>query len=172
MLTTTGVFASWVSTAQSTTGTQTAATVTATHTDTNGTVFSTAVGTLLPGDYLYRYANLVNTGDVTQTFSAAISGSGTLAGAGGLQIAVDSCSVAWAANGSCSGTTTAVLANADVASAGSASLGSLSASGTSRLRYKISLNSSAVQATFQGTTGTVTVAITGTATGNRDRTAG
>src|SRR5262245_56703073 len=65
-LTGSGVFASWAATAQATTGSQQAATVGATNTDTNGTVFTSGVGTLLPGDYLYRYANLVNTGDLAQ----------------------------------------------------------------------------------------------------------
>jgi signal transduction histidine kinase len=50
---------------------------------------------LLPGDYLYRYANLVNTGGLAQDFVADVAGSGVMACAGGLQIAVDSCSLAW-----------------------------------------------------------------------------
>ncbi len=171
-----GTFAAWQSTTGGTTGTYSAATVTASETDTNGTTFSSAVSNLLPGDYAYRYRVLSNTGSVSQVFSGAVSGAGTLATtAGGLTIAVDSCSVAWttvAGVSTCSGTTTALLATTGVSTSPSISYGTLAASGTLNLRYTLALPAGANQATFQGTSGTVTVAITGAGSGTGDRTAG
>lgn len=169
-----GVFASWVATTSATTGTQQATTVAVTQTDTNGTVFTSGVSSLLPGDYLYRYSNLVNSSDQSQAFTATFVGSGVLAGAGGLQVAVDSCSVAWASDGSCSGSLSPIATVRDVATAGTLSLGTVAGAATAHLRYKLLLNAAASQATFQGTSGTVTVTINGStvATGGRDRTAG
>jgi len=173
-MTSSGVFASWVATAQATTGSAQAATVSLTHTDTNGTTFNSGVSDLLPGDYVYRYANLVNTGGLAQDFTASLSGSGALAAAGGLQFAVDSCSVAWAGDGSCAGTLLPVAGARDVAGAAAVPLGQVAAAGTSHLRYKFVLSPSADQATFQGTSGTVSVTIGGSTpvVGGRDRTAG
>ncbi|MCA2218383.1 CalY family protein [Jidongwangia harbinensis] len=173
-LTGTGVFASWVSTSAMQTGDHSAAAMGLTHTDTNGTTFTSGVANMLPGDYLYRYANLVNTGTVTESFSAAVTGTGTLAGAGGLRLAVDACSLAWAGDGSCSGSTTPIVTVRDVATAGTVALGDIAAGATSHLRYRFVLDAGADQATFQGATGKINVAITGTTTavGNRDRTSG
>ncbi|MFI5495861.1 TasA family protein [Actinoplanes sp. NPDC051859] len=173
-MTSSGVFASWVATAQSTTGTTKAATVSLVHNDTNGTVFSSGVNDLLPGDYLYRYANLVNSGDLAQDFTATLSGGGALAAAGGLQFAVDSCSVSWANDGSCSGTLLPVATARDVAGSAGVALGQVAAAGSAHLRYKFLLNPSADQATFQGKTGTISVTIGGSTpvTGGRNRTAG
>ncbi|MFI7543455.1 hypothetical protein [Actinoplanes sp. NPDC049599] len=173
-LTGTGVFATWVSTASVQTGVSTAADVAMTHTDTNGTTFTSSVADLLPGDYLHRYANLVNTGALTESFSAAISGTGTLTGAGGLRVAVDSCTVAWANDGSCAGTADPVVTVRDVATAGTVPLGDIPAGGTEHLRYTFVLDAAADQSTFQGSTGRITAAITGTSAvaGNRNRTAG
>ena len=173
-MTSSGVFASWVATAQNTSGSVQAAALGVTHTDTNGTVFSSGVTNLLPGDYLYRYAKLVNTGGLAQDFVAAIAGSGVMAGAGGLQIAVDSCSLAWAGDGSCAGTLLPVATVRDVASAGTITLGQIAANGTSYLRYEMQLSATADQTTLQGATGSLTVTISGTTpvSGGRDRTAG
>ncbi|MDG6110021.1 hypothetical protein Daura_20890 [Dactylosporangium aurantiacum] len=174
VMTSQGVFASWVATSEATTGAVQAASVGLTHTDTNGTVFSSGVANLLPGDYLYRYANLVNTGALAQDFTAAVTGSGALAAAGGLQIAVDSCSTAWAGNGTCGGTLLPVAAIRDVAGSTDIALGQIAAGGSSYLRYKFMLSAGASQATFQGTTGTVKVTVNGSTpvSGGRDRTGG
>jgi spore coat-associated protein N len=171
-----GTFAAWQSTTGGTTGTYSAGSVTASEADTNGTTFSSAVSNLLPGDYAYRYRVLSNTGSVSQVFTGAVTGAGTLAStAGGLTIAVDSCSVAWttvSGVSTCSGTTTNLLATTGVSTSPSISYGTLAASGTQNLRYTLALPSAANQATFQGTSGTVTVAITGAGSGTGDRTAG
>ena len=175
VMTSQGVLASWVATAQSATGAEQAAVVSMTHTDTNGTTFTSGVANLLPGDYLYRYARLVNTGTLAQDFTATVTGTGTgLAAVGGLQIAVDSCSVAWAGDGSCSGTLLPVVTTRDVASAGTVPLGQVAPGGAANLRYKFVLNSLADQATFQGKTGGASVTVNGTlpVAGGRDRTNG
>ncbi|MDP9101367.1 MAG: hypothetical protein M3N21_04380 [Actinomycetota bacterium] len=170
-----GAFAAWTSTSTSTTGSLTAATVTHTNADTNGTTFTTALTNMLPGDFLYRYRTLTNTGSVSQTFTGATSGTGTLAGTGGLELKVDSCTVAWttvAGVSTCTGTITPILATAGVSTSPAISYGSLAAAGVVNLRYEIDLPAGASQATFQGQTGTVTVAITGATAAASDRTAG
>lgn len=169
-----GVMASWVASAQSATGSEQAAIVAMTHTDTNGTTFSSGVSNLLPGDYLYRYADLVNTGTIAQNFTATVAGSGALAAVGGLQMAVDSCSVSFAVDGSCSGSLVNVVTVRDVASAGTVSLGQVAAGTNAHLRYKFLLNSLADQLTFQGKSGGVTVNVNGVlaVAGGRDRTNG
>ncbi|GGJ87065.1 hypothetical protein GCM10010123_15840 [Pilimelia anulata] len=174
LLTSAGVFASWSSAVDVHGGTNDTAAVGLTHVDTNGTTFSTGAANMLPGDYLYRYATLTNTGELSETFSAAVSGSGDLGAAGGLQLAIDACSVAWAGNGSCSGSTTALAAATDAHSAGSISLGTLAAGAVKHLRYRVQLSAAADQLTFQGKDGAVDVTISGTtvASGNRDRTGG
>ncbi|UWP80410.1 hypothetical protein [Dactylosporangium fulvum] len=173
-MTSQGVFASWVATANAGTGNAQAATVAVTHTDTNGTVFSSGVSNLLPSDYLYRYANLVNTGGLAQDFTASVNSSGALAAAGGLQLAVDSCSTAWAGDGSCAGSLVQVAAVRDVAGSPAIPLGQLGAGGTAHLRYKFLLSPTADQGTFQGKTGSLTVTISGSTpvAGGRDRTTG
>ena len=102
-----GAFAAWTSSTTVTTGTYSAATVTASDADHDGTVFTSAISDLLPGDYAYRYRTLTNTGSVTQSFSAAVTGAGALTGTGGLQVTVDSCATAWA-SGVCAGGSSSV----------------------------------------------------------------
>ncbi|GGK33384.1 hypothetical protein GCM10010124_27650 [Pilimelia terevasa] len=169
-----GVFAAWTSTANAAGGTNEATNVGMAHVDTNGTTFSTGVANLLPGDYVYRYANLTNTGSASEVFTATAAGTGVLAGAGGLQFAVDTCPAAWASDGTCSGTVAVVAATTDVAGATPVSLGTVAANGVRYLRYKVQLNGTADQSTFQGKQGAVNVTITGTtaSNGNRNRTAG
>lgn len=169
----TGVFASWVATTSATTGAVNTAQLGLTYSDTNGTTFNSGVSNMLPGDYLYRYADLSNTGGLSETFSATVSGSGAITAAGGLQITVDKCSVAWAGNGSCSGTTTNLVTTRDVATAGTVTLDTIAGSGADHLRYKFTLNSLA-DVSFQGTSGSVTVSISGSSavSGGQDRTSG
>lgn len=167
-----GAYAAWTSTTGGTTGTYDAATVTASDSDHGGTTFSTGVSNLLPGDYLYRYRTLDNTGSVAQAFTGAVSGSGTLGNtAGGLQVTVDKCATAWS-SGSCAGGSTTILSTVDTASAPSISYGSLASGAKTYLRYTFSLPSGIDQATFEGTSTTVTVAITGATAAGSDRTAG
>lgn len=172
-LTGAGVFASWTESTSANSGAINSADLGLTYTDTNGTTFNSSVADLLPGDYLYRYGNLTNTGTVSEDFTANITGSGAITGAGGLQISVDKCSVAWASNSTCAGTTTNLVSTRDVATAGTVSLDTLAGGGVSRLRYKLTLPANAA-ASFKGTTGAVQVNLSGVATvsGGRDRSAG
>lgn len=174
-LTGAGAFAAWTSTSTSTTGTYTAATVTHTNVDQNGTVFTSALNNMLPGDYLYRYRTLTNTGSVSQAMTGATTGAGALAGAGGLEITVDSCPIAWttvATVSTCVGGSTPVLAVAGVSTSPAINYSTLAAGAVANLRYTFSLPAGANQTTFQGTTGTVTVAVTGATAAASDRTAG
>ncbi len=170
-----GAFAAWTSTSSSTTGSLTAATVTQTNVDANSTTFTTALTNMLPGDFLYRYRILTNTGSVTQTMTGAVTNSGVLAGTGGLEMKVDSCSVAWttvAGVSTCAGTPTSILGVTGVSTDPAISYGSLAAAGVQNLRYTFDLPANANQGTFQGQTGTVTVAVTGATAAASDRTTG
>jgi hypothetical protein len=164
-----GAYAAWTSSTSVTTGTYSAATVTASDTDHDGTVFTSAISDLLPGDFAYRYRTLTNTGSVTQSFSAAVTGSGALTGAGGLQVTVDSCATAWA-SGVCSGGSSSVQTIVGVSTAPTINYGSLAPSAAKYLRYTFTLPSGAAYGTFGAATGTVTVAITGSTAAGSNRT--
>lgn len=167
-----GTYAAWTSSDVATTGAQTTATVTQTNTDVNSTTFTTALTDLLPGDYLYRYRDVHNTGSVAQTMSAAVAGTGVYVATGGLFVAVDRCTVLWTGS-SCSGTTSAVLASTDVATLPTASIGALAVDAHAYLRYTFTLASAASYATFGGAkTGTVVVTTTGATRAGQDRTTG
>ena len=167
-----GAFAAWTSSTGDTTGTYDAATVTASEYDHGGTVFTTGVSDLLPGDYLYRYRTLENTGSVTQAFTGAVSATGTLGDTGnGLRIAVDSCATEWS-SGACAGGSSVVLAEAYTSGDPSIAYGSLAAGGKKYLRYRFALLSGIDQNAFAGTSATVSVAITGATAAGSDRTAG
>jgi hypothetical protein len=166
-----GVFAAWTPTTSISSGSMAAANLAVTLVDVNGTTFNTAVPNLLPGDFLNRYADLTNTGSVSQTFSGTVTGSGSLGPA--MTVKVDTCSVAWSANGTCSATTTAVLAATATSPAASVSFPALATNGVSHARFQFQLASNANQTTYQGTNTTEAVSLAGTATvaGGQDRTA-
>ncbi len=165
-----GAYSAWTSSSSRAIN-GTAATVTATHLDTNGTVFTTAVTNLVPGDFLYRYSDLTNTGSVSQAFTGATTGGGTLGTAAtGLTIQVDACAAAWVAN--VCATPTVVKAVTSVATNPAITYSTLPAAGVQHLRYTFGLPTNADQTTLQGQTGSITVAVTGTAAAGTDRTAG
>lgn len=75
----------------------------------------TAISAMAPGDTRNRYVTLTNGGTLDAlTPTLRIAGSGATAlttdGTNGLKVSISACSVAWVA-GSCSGTTTVVLAS-------------------------------------------------------------
>lgn len=87
----------------------------------NGTGFSSAISNLAPGDVVNRYVDLTNSGTLDAqalTVQVAATGSQALITDGvspattkALRVSITSCSVAWApATGTCSGTTSQVLA--------------------------------------------------------------
>jgi hypothetical protein len=167
-----GVMAAWSPSTSLTSGSYGAADLAVQMVNANGTTFSAGVSNLLPGDYMNRYADLTNNGSVAQTFQGTITGAGTLANA--LTVKVDNCSVAWAVNGTCSGTTTAVKAATSTAAPVTFSTASMAVNELKHLRFRFELDSAADQATYQGTTATQQISIVGSSTvpGGQDRTAG
>lgn len=114
--------------------------------------FATAINALAPGDTVNRYIDLSVTGTLdgeTPTVQLATSDSNTLVNDGtkGLQVTISACSVAWTQSGAgtCSGTTTSVLAATSVlalkSSASSIALPTTLAAGVNRLKLSISLPS-------------------------------
>lgn len=152
-----GVAAAFTSSRTVTTGALTAATVSAAYV--NGTNDIGAVGgtggssyvmttsgmsTLTP---LHRYTTLTNNSSVAVTFASTITGTSTT---GTMTVAVDRCSVAWAA-GVCAGTTTALLAATPLSPAPSMSFGSVASSGVLYLRYTFTATSNGAGATITAT---------------------
>lgn len=164
------VYASWTSSASDSSGTYSAATVTSAF-STGGSAFSTSVANMLPGDYSVGYTALQNTGSVSQTFTGVVSDNGgALADAGGLQITVDACSVAWS-EGACSGTLTNLVAKTDVANGSAIGYGSLAAGASRYLKVRVELPSDA-DASFQGDSAVVSISATGTTAAGSDRSNG
>lgn len=114
----------------------------------NGAGFTTAVANLAPGDVVRRYVDLTNGGTLAaQALTLAVADASptklTSDATNGLQVAVTSCSTAWApTTGVCGGTTT-VLATSSVSAlrAASATLvaGALPAGSVQRLQVSLTL---------------------------------
>jgi hypothetical protein len=154
-----GVYASWNTSGALTTGTYSAATVSSSFVSTGTPVFSSAVSNLVPGDSVTRYGDLQNTSSVSLAMSIATSGSGALAP--GLALSVHSCATAYV-DGVCGedGDGTLVTSGSSVTQS-NLSLGTIAASGHVYLKVKSTLPANADQATYAGTSGTVTVTATG-----------
>ncbi|HVU72593.1 MAG TPA: hypothetical protein VHE83_06505 [Mycobacteriales bacterium] len=167
-----GIYASWTSTDQISTGTYNAATVGSSFTDTGTNAFSTAVDNMVPGDTTVHYTDLKNAGSVTQQFTGSVTSVGDLAGPGGLTVAIERCSVAWAADGTCDGTATSVLDATPTSDAPSITYGPIAASVSMHLKVTVALPSDAPTA-LAGTNGTVTInEVAGIASTGSDRSAG
>jgi hypothetical protein len=115
--------------------------------------FATAINAMAPGDTVNRYIDLTVSGTLdgeTPTVQLATVDSNTLVNDGvkGLQVAISACSVAWTQSGAgtCSGTTTTVLATTSVLTlkggAASVTLPTVLAGSTNRLKLAISLPTS------------------------------
>lgn len=154
-----GVYASWNTSGALTTGTYAAATVSSSFVSTGTPVFSSAVSNMVPGDSVTRYADLQNTSSVSLAMSIATSGSGALAA--GLQLSVHRCATAYV-DGVCgeSGDGTLVTSGNSVTQ-NNLSLGTIASSGHVYLKVTSTLPSNADQATYSGTSGTVTVTASG-----------
>lgn len=144
-------------------------TTSATHSVTSGTVsislgasgaanrLSVSATNVVPGDTIERALNLISSSSeglssVALTTTATTSSLLNTDATDGLQLVIDECSVAWTESGTspaytytCSGTTTATLTTRAVIQSGVAlsSLGVVSSPGTSYLRVKLTLPSSA-----------------------------
>ncbi len=175
VLTATGTWAAWQSTGNLTQSVNTA-TVTVAVTDggSGSATWSTAIDDLLPGDYFYRWMDVENTGSVPQTFAGTLAGSGTLPGA--LTAWVSSCDVAYSGGSSttCSGTSANLLgtSGAPAAFGNLTSLGVIQPGDTLHLLMRVTFAANASQVTYENQASTLTLTVTGTATGLGDRTNG
>lgn len=171
----TGIYASWSTSDAISAGSYGAATDGSAFSDTGNHAFVTPVANMVPGDYTVHYTDLQNLGSVTQTFTGSVTGVGALAGAGGLTIAVDSCSTSWdQSDGSCSdsGTVTSVLSTTSVSDTPSLDFGQIDATSAQHLKVTITLPAGAAS-TLSGTSGTVTLHETaGISASGSDRSAG
>ena len=170
-----GIYASWSTSSAISSGSYNAATAGSSFSDTGTNAFDTAVSNMVPGDYTVHYTDLNNDGSVTQQFTGSVDGTGTLAGSGGLTVAIDDCSTSWnQTDGTCSnsGTVTPVLATTEVYAAPAVSYGQISGGSSMHLKVTITLPSGA-PSSLAGASGTVTVHETAgiSATGS-DRSAG
>jgi spore coat-associated protein N len=146
--------------------TVTGATVTLAWNDTATAQLDTLVGPLNPNDSVQSVADLVNTGSIDlSTIQIAVVGTDTGPVSDGLQLAIDSCSVAWtgtAPNFSClGGTETSVSADRPVS--GLINLpasNALTVGGTDHLRFTYRLGADA-PTSMANTQGTVAVVATG-----------
>lgn len=167
----TGVRATFVSSTTSTTGTLSFARLTgsfATGTDdlgaaggVGGSTYVMTVTALALGTSTHRFTTLTNTGSVTASFTGALTPTGAT---GTMNVAVDSCSQAWAA-GACGGVTTSVRSAVALSGSPSISYGSLAVNGVKFLRYTFTSTSALASAV-------ATAAAVPTGTGTGDRTAG
>jgi hypothetical protein len=165
-----GVLSGWTATTGVTSGALTAATGAATMVNANGGTFTSAVPDLLPGDFFYRYVDLKNAGATAGSFAGQVTATGDLAAV--LSAQVDACSTAWAADGTCSGTTTAITAKQLLTTAASADYGSIAPgdAAVKHVRYTFTFSSDAAAA-LMGKTGSVAASVNSTLVGGRNRTA-
>lgn len=156
-----GVYAAWNTTGNVTTGTYSAATISSSFASSGTPVFSAAVSNMVPGDSATRYADLHNTSSVALTFALDTAGSGTLSDA--LSLDVYKCATAYV-DGVCgeSGDGTLVTSG-NSTDQDDLALGSVAANGYVYLKMVAALPSNADQATYAGTSGTITLTETGVA---------
>lgn len=128
---------------------------------------------MVPGDSMQRAVDVVNSGTTDLSgISLGVTGAGsalTTDATNGLQLSVDSCSVAWSKTGntySCPGTVSSVLAQRPVLVSPAAVLATtaLAPASTSHLRVTLSFvdTGSAAQNALQGLTDAVSFSFTGT----------
>lgn len=157
----TGVYAAWNTTGSVTTGTYSAATIDSSFVSSGTPVFSTAISNMVPGDSATRYADLQNSSTVALTFTLDTVGTGTLTDA--LELQVFTCATAYV-EGVCGGSGNGTLVTSGTSTdQASLALGSVAASGNLYLKMVATLPSNADQATYEGTSGTITLTETGVA---------
>ena len=155
-----GVYAAWNTTGDVTTGTYTAATVSSSFVSTGTPVFSASISNMVPGDSATRYADLLNSSSVSLAFTLATAGTGTLTDA--LELSVHSCATAYV-DGVCGESGSGTLVTSGTSTDQTAlALGTVAANGHLYLKMVATLPSNADQATYAGTSGTITLTETGT----------
>ncbi|KRE74457.1 TasA family protein [Arthrobacter sp. Soil762] len=126
---------------------------------------SVAITGLLPSDSVEKFATLKNTGNsnlntVTLTTAPTVASKLTTETIDGLQLTIESCTVAWtvvaAAEDTCSGIKSTILAKSAIIGSGTAltGLSSITAGAEDKLKITTSLPSTADD-TFQGLTSTI-----------------
>ena len=166
-----GVRASFVSSNTATTGSLTFARLTgsfATGTDdlgaaggVGGASYAMTVTALALGTSTHRFTTLTNTGSVTASFTGTVVPTGAT---GTMNVAVDSCSQAWAA-GACGGATTSLRSAVSLSGSPPVTYGSIAVNAAKFLRYTFTSTSALASAV-------ATAAAIPTGTGTGDRTAG
>ena len=156
-----GVYAAWNTTGGVTTGTYSAATIGSSFVSSGTPTFSAAISNMVPGDHATRYADLHNTSSVPLTFSLDTAGTGTLTDA--IQLAVYKCATAYVA-GVCGEAGDGTLVTSGTATdQANLALGSVGTNAYLYLKMVATLPSNADQATYAGTSGTITLTETGVA---------
>lgn len=164
-----GVLAAWSQTSSLISGSYTTGIVTTSFTDTGTNAWTTSVPNLIPGDYVYRYLRIDNTGTVKQGFALTVVGvtNGTdnaWASDPSLRITVTRCAVAWTqATNSCGNSPATVITTRPVSTAsGSFPVQTdVAPSGAMYLQVKLELDANAPNS-VQGRSGKVQLTETGT----------
>lgn len=164
-----GVLAAWSQTSSLISGSYTTGIVTNSFTDTGTNAWTTSVPNLIPGDYVYRYLRIDNTGTVKQDFALTVAGvtNGTdnaWASDPSLRITVTRCAVAWTqATNSCGNSPATVITTRPVSTAsGSFPVQTdVAPSGAMYLQVKLELDANAPNS-VQGRSGKVQLTETGT----------
>ncbi|MGZ6839707.1 MAG: hypothetical protein ACXVHC_04510 [Frankiaceae bacterium] len=164
-----GVLAAWSQTSSLISGSYTTGIVTTSFTDTGTNAWTTSVPNLIPGDYVYRYLRIDNTGTVKQDFALTVAGvtNGTdnaWASDPSLRITVTRCAVAWTeATNSCGNSPATVITTRPVSTAsGSFPVQTdVAPSGAMYLQVKLELDGNAPNS-VQGRSGKVQLTETGT----------
>ena len=164
-----GVLAAWSQTSSLISGSYTTGIVTTSFTDTGTNAWTTSVPNLIPGDYVYRYLRIDNTGTVKQDFALTVAGvtNGTdnaWASDPSLRIMVTRCAVAWTqATNSCGNSPATVITTRPVSTAsGSFPVQTdVAPSGAMYLQVKLELDANAPNS-VQGRSGKVQLTETGT----------
>ena len=164
-----GVLAAWSQTSSLISGSYTTGIVTTSFTDTGTNAWTTSVPNLIPGDYVYRYLRIDNTGTDKQDFALTVAGvtNGTdnaWASDPSLRITVTRCAVAWTqATNSCGNSPATVITTRPVSTAsGSFPVQTdVAPSGAMYLQVKLELDANAPNS-VQGRSGKVQLTETGT----------
>ncbi|WP_432545930.1 hypothetical protein [Kineococcus sp. SYSU DK004] len=170
----TGALASWNVSKDAAPSSVAAATAAVEVLPANGMPLTANIANLVPGDFFYRYVDVRNDGSTAAAFTGLVSATGALAP--WLDVEVASCPSAWStgqlgcagAAGTPVGAAGTVTATGRAVDHGTIQPGS---GAVQRLRYKFTFNSTA-PSDVQAESSTLSIRVTSTLVGGRDRTGG
>ncbi|WP_369054113.1 hypothetical protein [Kineococcus terrestris] len=170
----TGALASWNVSKDAAPSSVAAATAAVEVLPANGMPLTASIANLVPGDFFYRYVDVRNDGSTAAAFTGLVSATGALAP--WLDVEVASCPSAWSTGQlGCAGAAgTPVGAPGSITAAGRAvDHGTIApgAGAVQRLRYKFTFNGAAPSG-VQAESSTLSIRVTSTLVGGRDRTNG